>query len=294
MSNFQEQTLLGGSEARLSQGNIAVREVRCSSLLHKLNFGSSSEYTLHLYKGCSHGCVYCYAPSLVHDDREWGSYVDAKINAPLVLERELRNMPRNVVFISSASDPYQPIEAKYRLARRCLEVLLRHDFPVLILTRSPLALRDIDLFSKFSWIRVGFSISSVSDPFFEPGVPLLDRRLASLRRLHDSGILTWVSLAPIVPQIITSDLDWLFEQLSGSGVSALSPGLLRFVGYEESRVMFEERTGQNASNALIDGPSVMKEIMALAEHHNLDTSCSALNWRGQGKVAEPTSLESFL
>ena len=109
------------------------------TLLHKLDFGrGSAEYTANMYKGCIHGCVYCYAPSLVHDTREWGRFVDAKVNAPAVLRRELRVAARAPVFLSSASDPYQPVEARYRLTRRCLEELSAARFPVIVLTRSPL------------------------------------------------------------------------------------------------------------------------------------------------------------
>jgi len=107
---------------------IRIRETRCNTLVHPLNFGTADGYTANLYKGCTHGCIYCYAPSLTHDERKWGTYVDAKVNAPEVLERELRNLEKQQVFLSSASDPYQPVEAKYKLTRRCLEILDRYDF----------------------------------------------------------------------------------------------------------------------------------------------------------------------
>ena len=98
--------------SQASRPGISVRETRCSTLIHKLNYRSSTGYTVNLYKGCTHGCVYCYAPSLTHDERRWGSYVDVKVNAPSVLGRELRGLEKEEVFLSSASDPYQPVEAK--------------------------------------------------------------------------------------------------------------------------------------------------------------------------------------
>jgi DNA repair photolyase len=95
-----------------------VREIHCKTLLRRLSFGRGElEYTANLYKGCTHGCVYCYAPSLVHDDRRWGSFVDVKVNAPATLRRELREASKAPVFLSSASDPYQPVEARYKLTR---------------------------------------------------------------------------------------------------------------------------------------------------------------------------------
>jgi DNA repair photolyase len=268
------------------EGNekISVREVRCSTLLHRLNFRpGSTEYTINFYKGCAHGCVYCYAPSLVRDERSWGSYVDVKMNAPAVLEGELREGEKDVVFVSSASDPYQPVEAKYEVTRKCLQVLLRHDYPVLVLTRSPLVLRDVDLLKKFRWLRVGFSISTVSDPLYEPGVPSLQKRIDALKELHKAGIRTWVSFAPIIPQIILTKLDWLFAELSKAGVSAISLGLLRFIGYEDSKIMFEKRTGIKDASLLLKGGNEIRE----------GVSCSCLQWsEGEDKVVAP-GIDSF-
>jgi DNA repair photolyase len=86
--------------------------------------------------------------------------VDAKVNAPAILHRELKKTTSKApVFLSSASDPYQPVEARYRLTRRCLEKLRLAGFPVVLLTRSPLVLRDLDVLKRMSWIRVGCSIS---------------------------------------------------------------------------------------------------------------------------------------
>lgn len=158
-----------------------VREVRCRTLLRRLDFGGGLGYTANFYKGCTHGCVYCYAPSLVHDERSWGAFVDAKVNAPTTLRREIRDAQKAPVFLSSASDPYQPLEARYRLTRRCLEELHAFGFPVVILTRSPLVLRDIDVLKKMEWVRAGCSISTACGRFYEPGVPSLEKRLETLR-----------------------------------------------------------------------------------------------------------------
>jgi DNA repair photolyase len=269
-----------------------------------MNYGSSSrEYTVNLYRGCTHNCSYCYAPSLIHDERQWGSYVDAKVNAPAVLERELRKAKKLVVFISSASDPYQPVEAKYGITRQVLKVLLKHKFPVLILTRSPLVLRDVDIFKQFPWLRVGFSISSVPTKFFEPGVPPLEKRLEALAKLRDAGITTWVSMAPVIPGLIRTDLEALFDRLKTIGVSTVTVGLLRFIGYEESRIMFESRSNLSARQVMQNGSEVYQQIMTVASIRNIDTSGSCLRWSEDGKVLEeinggenhrvPITLDSF-
>ena len=76
--------------AGVTGNRLTVREVKCNTLLHTLTYRDSTGYTANLYKGCTHGCVYCYAPSLTHDERRWGTYVDVKVNAPQVLETGLR------------------------------------------------------------------------------------------------------------------------------------------------------------------------------------------------------------
>ena len=216
--------------------------------------------------------------------------MDVKVNAPAVLERELRGMAKDEVFLSSASDPYQPVEAKYRLTRRCLEVLLRHDFPVSILTRSPLVLRDLDILKRFGWIRVGMSITTVPVRRFEPGVPPLERRINTLKKLNEAGIQTYVSLAPVIPGIVMVDLNRLFEDLADAGVKRVSYAVLRFAGYEESRKMFEDSTGMTFEEALDGRDELVARISTLVREHGMD----AEGGRWRTIVSDNLSLESFL
>ena len=272
-------------------GRIAVRETRCSTLLHRLNYGSSTAYTANLYRGCTHGCTYCYAPSLTHDERRWGRYVDVKVNSPEVLEKELRGLRRDSVFLSSASDPYQPVEAKYRLTRRCLEVLLKKGFPASVLTRSPLVLRDVDLLARFEEVSVGMSITTVPVRQFEPGVPPLQRRIGTLRALGRAGIPTWVSLAPVVPGIVMVDLEKLFEDLSAAGVTSLSFGILRFAGYEESRRKFEGMSGVSFAEALAGRDEMVARLSDLVRRYGMKPPAHT---RGQRRNASyDLSLDGF-
>jgi DNA repair photolyase len=269
-----------------------VREVRCKTLLHSLDFGRGSlEYTVNLYKGCTHGCVYCYAPSLVHDDRRWGAFVDAKVNAPEVLRRELRGVEPAPVFLSSASDPYQPLEARYRLTRRCLEELRAADFPVSVLTRSPLVLRDLDLLTRMEWVRVGCSVSTAANRFYEPGVPPLERRLETLRTLGEAGIRTFVSLAPVIPGIMTFEIEELLSRLRAAKVGAVYPGLLRFQGYEASREMFERSTGIEATTVLSGGEGTMAMVRDAVTRAGFADAEEFFRW--QGPKAAPR-LDTFL
>lgn len=277
--------------ATADNGKIAIRETRCSTLLHEMAFGSRTEYTVNQYRGCSHGCVYCYAPSLIRDERSWGGYVDAKVNAASILDRELVRAKKQVVFVSSASDPYQPVEGRFKITRRVLEVLSKHRFPVLLLTRSPLVLRDLDILQSFEWVTVGFSISTVSSRFYEPGVPSLEKRLETLCKLRDAGVRTWVSMAPIVPQLILTDLDFLFTKLKEAQVSAVTLGLLRFVGYEKSRDMFEERSGNLTGRVMRDGTEIYEKIRTQAHSYGLDTTGACLSW--EDNSSEQSSLDHF-
>jgi DNA repair photolyase len=279
------------SATGLTSRGLTVREVRCNTLIHPLAYRDSTGYTANLYKGCTHGCVYCYAPSLTHDERSWGSYADVKVNAHQVLEKELRGLRKDEVFLSSASDPYQPVEARYRVTRRCLEVLLRHRYPVSILTRSPLVLRDLDLLKRFEWVRVGMSITSVPVRRYEPGVPPLQRRIDTLRKLSKAGISTWVSLAPVIPGIILIDLDGLFEELSSAGVSSVTFGVLRFAGYEESRLMFEATAGVGTNEALAGREQVIAKLSELVRGYSMVPRDEMPEWRPD--ALSPPSLDSF-
>jgi len=265
---------------------VVVREVMCQTLLHPLDYGGHAELTANFYKGCSHGCVYCYVPSLIHDERKWGSYVDVKVNAPAVLARELRNLEPQTVFLSSATDPYQALEARYWITRRCLELLAERRFPVVILTRSPLVLRDLDILKRLAWVRVGCSISTVSSRFYEPGVPPLERRMLTLQRLVGAGIETWVSMAPVVPGFDQAEMEELAGRLEKIGVGHVAAGLLRFAGYAESRRMFEAKTLLDAGELLRDGRDSMDRLRKILHDHGLDRE-SPMNWEPE----DPKSIQ---
>ena len=133
----------------------------------------------------------------------WGDFVDVKINAPDLLTAEIRKKKRGKVWISGVCDPYQPLEAKYQLSRKCLEILIQNNWPVIIQTRSPLVLRDLDIFEKAEDLEVGLSITSANDEIrkiFEPNAPAIRERLRTIESLHQNGIKTYVMIAPILPE----------------------------------------------------------------------------------------------
>ena len=183
------------------------------------------DYSFNPYVGCYHGCLFCYVPRLLQIDRsEWGASVVVKRNAASVLAKEIRKVPKGLVAISTATDPYQFVEGKYRITRHALEVLLRAQWPVSVLSRSPLMLRDLDLFRQFDDIEVGMSVPTVDDrarALLEPWAPPIEARLRCLRQLADAGLTTFVSFAPAYPPTGGVTPEGIADAFSEAGVTKM-------------------------------------------------------------------------
>jgi DNA repair photolyase len=137
-----------------------------------------------------------------HEER-WGEFVDVKVNAPSLLQREIKRKRAGRVWISGICDPYQPLEKKYELTRGCLEILSRHGWPVTIQTKSPLLLRDIELFEGFIDVEVTVTIATADEnirQIFEPKAPSIRERIEALEKLHSKGIKTSAMIAPMLPK----------------------------------------------------------------------------------------------
>jgi len=132
----------------------------------------------------------------------WGEFIDVKVNAPYLLRKQLKRTKQGIVALSTVTDPYQPIEKKYQLTRKCLEALLDAQLSVNLLTRSPLCLRDIDLFKQFKNIEVGLSITTHDEgikKIFEPWSPSVLSRVEALRVLRQEKIRTYAFIGPMLP-----------------------------------------------------------------------------------------------
>jgi DNA repair photolyase len=193
--------------------SMIVKEVYAKSILSK---SKVSDYTINPYVGCEHGCTYCYARFMKRwtgHKEEWGQFVDVKINAIDCLQREIRKKRVGKIWISGVCDPYQPLEKKHELTRSILKVLLKHDWPVTIQTKSPLVLRDAELLREFSDAEVGLTITTADEnigKIFEPDAPSIRDRIEAVEKLHSFGIKTFVMVAPLLPKA-----EGLVEQLSG-------------------------------------------------------------------------------
>ncbi len=190
-----------------------VKEIQAKAIL---SASQIYDYVINPYIGCQHGCSYCYARFMKRFSKHkeaWGDFVDVKINAAELLPEEVNKKKKGNVWISGVCDPYQPLEEKYKITRQCLEVLSRYHWPVIIQTRSPLVLRDMDILKKSKDVEVGFSIGTADDrirEMFEPHAPNLKDRINALDKLHKAGIRTYAMIAPILP-----DAEFLPEALEG-------------------------------------------------------------------------------
>jgi DNA repair photolyase len=160
-----------------------------------------------------------------HQSEEWGSFVDVKINAPRVLQQQLRRRKKTTkdpVLFSSVTDAYQPLERRYELTRNCIELLTRNGFPISILTKSDLVLRDIDLLGQSSENEVGMTIITLDEKtrrVFESGAMPSQQRLQTLQELSNQGFRTYGFVGPIIPELSTLYLEELIRALADCGVA---------------------------------------------------------------------------
>ncbi|MEM5766162.1 MAG: radical SAM protein [Candidatus Aenigmatarchaeota archaeon] len=194
-----------------------IREIKCKSLLNKSQL---ADYCINCYVGCGHGCKYCYADYITKRFSQhiepWGEFVDVKVNAPEILKREIIKKNRGRVFISSLTDPYQPLEEKYKLTRRCLEILLKHQFPIIIQTKSSLVVRDLDLLKKFKNCEVGFTITTLDEDvmkIFEPNSSSVQDKLKAIEILKKEKINVYVFFGPVLPNLSDKNLEEYFEKM---------------------------------------------------------------------------------
>ena len=193
-----------------------------SILTRATGFMSEYDFTLNPYGGCSFGCSYCYAAFFTRDlelQRTWGEWVNAKTNAVELIQRMRTNLNGKSVYMSSVTDPYQPIERRLGLVRALLPELAERGVRLVVQTRGPLVTRDIDLFRRFEAVRVNVTVTTDTDAVqraFEPRCPTNARRLAAARALVDAGIDTRVTLTPLLP---VADPHEFARQLRLTGVT---------------------------------------------------------------------------
>src|SRR6185295_4203133 len=237
------------AEARADQAR--YQEVTCRSALNRVE-GMPFGWTLNPYRGCTHGCHYCFARRYqtqfeLGPGDEFSSLIFVKVNFPEVLRREIDkpSWTRELVALGTATDPYQPIEGHYKLTRRSLEVLIAGRTPVGIVTKGPMIVRDADLLAELSRVArctVCLSVPTVDEAAWralEPGTAHPLQRLRAVRALRDAGINAGVLMAPVVPGFTTqtSKLDATIKAVADHGAAFMGANVLYLKGGTKDHFM---------------------------------------------------------
>jgi DNA repair photolyase len=232
------------------------REIQVKTVLNKTKRRDAwflDDYTINPYSGCSFNCLYCYIRG-----SKYGIHMEEKLsikaNAVEVLEKQLSNRAKKgqygIIVLSSATDPYLQFEEEIRLTRRMLELILHYRFPVHIITKSSLVIRDFDLLKKIdaeailpedlsdklnNRVFITFSFSTIDDEIgaiFEPGATPPSQRLETLKATLREGFLSGVSLMPLLPYITdtTEHLNRMFSTFRDAGVKYIFPATITLFG----------------------------------------------------------------
>ena len=200
----------------------------------------SFDRSINPYRGCEHGCVYCFArPTHAYLGLSPGLDFESKLfmkpNAPELLERELSapNYVPKVIAVGTNTDPYQPIERRYKIMRRILEVLDSAGHPVGIVTKSALVLRDLDILARMAkrdLVKVALSVTTLDPQLartMEPRAATPPRRLDTLRQLVKAGVPATVMVAPVIPALNDDEIERILEAVAAAGVRHAGYVLLR-------------------------------------------------------------------
>lgn len=190
--------------------------IKTKTILSKVKYGNEwygIDYNMNLYRGCSHGCIYCDSRSNCYHIENF-DIVRGKENALNILEQELsKKREKGVIGIGSMSDTYNPLEEIYEITRGALRIISKYGFGVSIDTKSDLILRDLDLLKKINErnnVIVKFTITTPSDELskiIEPNVCLSSKRLQVIKELSDNGIFVGIMMNPVLPFITDSEDD---------------------------------------------------------------------------------------
>ena len=227
------------------------------------------KYSLNPYTGCGHRCLYCYATSFIKNFYK----PRPKKNFLKIVERELKKLPENsLISLSNSSDPYQPLESTYKYTRKFLELLAEKNYKILIITKSDLILRDLDLLKR---LRCAVSITITSKTLtskLEPGAPSYEKRLQAIKALSEAGIPVSVRLDPIIHGLNEKEILEILEEISpyvkhitASTYKAKPDSLKRlFDFFPEKRVFWEKlylKEGKRLGNAIYLKDKIRYELI---------------------------------
>ena len=249
-------------------------------------------YSMNMYQGCEHGCVYCYARN-AHEFWGYSAGLDferkilVKHDAPQLLEAKLKskNWKACTIVLSGNTDCYQPAEQEFQLTRKCLEVFLKYRHPVGIITKNALILRDLDLLKELNehgLIGVNISVTSLSEKtrrILEPRTTTIKKRLETIKVLSENGIPVNAMLAPIIPGINSHEILNLAKAVSDNGAVSMAFTVVRLNGAIGK--IFTDWIKKTLPNK---ADKVLNQIM---ECHGgtLNDSRFGIRSKGEGKIA---------
>lgn len=254
-------------------------------------------YSMNMYQGCEHGCIYCYARNS-HEFWGYSAGLDferrilVKKDAPKLLEALLKkkNWKAHPIVMSGNTDCYQPAEKEFELTKQCLEVFLKYKHPVAIITKNALILRDLELLkalAKDNLINVNISITSLSETtrrVLEPRTTTIKKRLETVKVLSQNNIPVNVMLAPIIPSVNSHEILPLAKAVSDAGALSIAHTIVRLNG------AIGEIFTDWIKKTLPDRADKVLHQIESCHGGNLNDSRYGTRMRGEGKIAEQINM----
>lgn len=213
--------------------NDAIRLIKCGSALSKSGL-YDIDYSLNPYRGCAHACLYCYAPDVTRyrDPGNWGQTVEARVNISRVLRKEIDRIRDSTIGLATVTDPYQPAEEQLRLTRSCLEVIAKADVRLMLMTKSGLAMRDLDLLSDIDSLEFCVTLTTMDEKIgslLEPGAPEPNERIEMIRSASEAGLNVTAMVSPFLVSSgdYLGELADLMEIIGSTGCRTISIDRLR-------------------------------------------------------------------
>ncbi len=278
-------------------------EMNCKSFISRMNDGYFAmrylpfRLTGNIYRGCTHGCIYCYAACTHYymgaSPNDFSKNIFVKINSPEVFQKELKKYngaKKSVIVIGNISDVYQPIEMKYRLTRKILKLCLKYQFPCFIETKSPLVLEDLDVIEDLAsqnLIGIGMTVTSYDNEFtklVEPFVPrhklvhsnvYQKERISSLKILSSIGVDTYLHITPYFPEVTDKDIEKIISDSSDAKIGNVIMAPLELSPYiwnRLSNILMKNEKFKNLISVYEDiyfnkGRRLGARITTSEEHH---------------------------
>ncbi|RYH76123.1 PA0069 family radical SAM protein [Flavobacteriaceae bacterium 144Ye] len=254
-------------------------------------------YSMNMYQGCEHGCIYCYARNS-HEFWGYSAGLDferrilVKKDAPKLLETLLKkkSWKAHPIVMSGNTDCYQPAEKEFEITKQCLEVFLKYKHPVAIITKNALILRDLELLkalAKDNLINVNISITSLSETtrrVLEPRTATIKKRLETVKVLSQNNIPVNVMLAPIIPSINSHEILPLAKAVSEAGALSIAHTIVRLNG------AIGEIFTDWIKKTLPDRADKVLHQIESCHGGNLNDSRYGTRMRGEGKIAEQINM----